>query len=291
MRQSEIREFYQKWIQQVSTLTVQDGSRYSFDKFIYLYIIYNALYCRATTCLKYYEITQNKKKEIDHNEGRVSQFQAKIISFDPDEKTQAVNNVVKFFDGNNSQQCGENLIDFLRAGNNANIELIRDFDNEFYIYSLRKYGLEKARKSDLKLKDKLVSQSPKEQAEGILELIYHVRCNLFHGEKRFNPRQEDFLKPIVRILQSIVQELYARLNNPENPYYMDDKGYETYLEEWQKQLKSRDEYESLLKSLKKAPTDLATQQKIHTIGKLLGYAPSKIDNDISKKQPKNISRQ
>lgn len=154
MRQSEIEDFYREWMQKVSTLDIECRSGHSFDKFIYLYIIYNALYCRATTCLTYYQIKQNKEKEKDFNE-RGKKFQQTSISFDPNEKVQAVNNVIKFFDYNNSEQYVENLINFLQVENNTNIELIRDFDNKFYIYSLRKYGLEKARKSDLKLKDKL----------------------------------------------------------------------------------------------------------------------------------------
>jgi len=281
MRQSDIEEFYRKWIQQVSTLTFQDDSTYSFDKFIYLYIIYNALYCRATTCLKYHEITQNKNKERDYNDGRISKYQPIKTSFDPDEKVQAVNNVIKFFDGE-KKPYGENLINFLQKRNAVNIEAIKDFDHGFSIYSLRKYGLKTAKKNDLKLKEKLVSQCTKEQIEGVLELIYHVRCNLFHGEKTFNPRQENFLRPIVEILQSIVEELYARLNNPENHYYMDDSGYETYLKEWEKQLKSRDEYDSLLKSLKNTPSNLEIQENMRTIGELAGYAPKKVKNDISK---------
>jgi hypothetical protein len=239
MRQSDIRDFYQGWMQKVSALDLQHGSRRSFEKFIHLYIIYNALYCRATTCLKYYQIQQNKKKEMDFNEGRTRKFQPKSISFDPDEKTQAVYNVIKFFDIE-ERPCGEKLIDFLYQENTEDIESIKNFNHGFYIYSLRKYGLKKAKENSLKLEEKLTSQLTKEQAEGILELIYHVRCNLFHGEKMFNPRQEDFLMPIVKILHSTVQELYIRLNDSNNLYYMDDRGYEIYLEEWKKQLQNND---------------------------------------------------
>ena len=268
MRQSEIRDFYEEWMRKVSTLTSHDGSRYSFEKFIYLYIIYNALYCRATTCLKY-----------------------KGITFASSEKEQAVDNVIKFFDGN-SQQCGENLIDFLQRRNDVDVEAIKDFNHGFDIYSLRRYSSEEAQKNDFELRDKLLSSSTKKQAEGVLELIYRVRCNLFHGEKRFNPRQEDFLRPIVEILQSIVKEIYVRLNNPEHPYYMDDIGYETYLEQWKNQPKNRDEYKRLRESLQNHPTDLVIQEKMRAVGRLAGYDPNKVNKDIDKrsKQPKSKSK-
>lgn len=268
MRQSEVRDFYEEWMQKVSTLTNQDESRHSFEKFIYLYIIYNALYSRATTSLKY-----------------------KGITFASREKEQAVDNVIKFFDGN-SQQCGENLIDFLRRRNDVNVEAIKDFNHGFDIYSLRKYIPEEAKKNNIELRDKLASSSTDKQAEGILELIYRVRCNLFHGEKRFNPRQDTFLSPIVEILQSIVKELYTKLNDPEHPYYMDDSGYKTYLEQLEEQPNNKTEYKRLLESLQNSPIDLEILEKIRAVGRLAGYDPNKVNKDIEKlsKQPKSKSK-
>ncbi len=140
MRQSDLRDFCKEWMSKVSKLDIENRSDHSFDKFIYLYIIYNALYCRATTCLKYYQIKQN-----------IGKSQPTRISFDPNEKEQAVNYVIKFFDGE------ENLINFLQQGNAEDIRSIKNFNHGFYIYSLRKYGLKKSKENSLKLEKKLTT--------------------------------------------------------------------------------------------------------------------------------------
>lgn len=64
---------------------------------------------------------------------------------------------------------------------------------------------------------------------------------------------------------------------------MDDDGYEIYLEEWKKQLESRDEYKLLLTALQNDPTNLVIQENVRAVGRLAGYDPNKVNNDIDKK--------
>ena len=47
--------------------------------------------------------------------------------------------------------------------------------------------------------------------EGILEFIYHIRCNLFHGKKEINAIQEAILSPSVILLERIVNIVYDEL--------------------------------------------------------------------------------
>jgi hypothetical protein len=41
---------------------------------------------------------------------------------------------------------------------------------------------------DDKLLAKMKSKDNKERMEGLLHLVYHVRCNRFHGQKHFSER-------------------------------------------------------------------------------------------------------
>lgn len=47
--------------------------------------------------------------------------------------------------------------------------------------------------------------------QGILEFIYHIQCNLFHGKKEINAIQEAILSPSVILLERIVNIVYDEL--------------------------------------------------------------------------------
>jgi hypothetical protein len=50
---------------------------------------------------------------------------------------------------------------------------------------------------------KLRSPNPNEQIDGLLEIIYGVRCNLFHGEKEFLGNQKRILKPCICVIEKL----------------------------------------------------------------------------------------
>lgn len=61
---------------------------------------------------------------------------------------------------------------------------------------------------DLLILAKLKSIKNRERFLGILELLYNIRCNLFHGSKGYEHNQIILLKPINEILLHIVPLLY-----------------------------------------------------------------------------------
>ncbi len=77
------------------------------------------------------------------------------------------------------------------------IELIRD--GTFYL---------KGEKIDAELVKKVSSSNPEEKTKGILEIIYFVRCNLFHGQKSFTEDQKRLLLPCIVILEEINNILF-----------------------------------------------------------------------------------
>ena len=64
---------------------------------------------------------------------------------------------------------------------------------------------------DEKLIKRLNSSSTDERARAILQLIYQVRCNMFHGRKSVSPVQKQLLIPLIIILEKIIDKLYRKL--------------------------------------------------------------------------------
>src|SRR5258706_16354731 len=51
----------------------------------------------------------------------------------------------------------------------------------------------------------------KERMEGLLFLIYKVRCNLVHGQKHHNPRQLPLMRAVLPILELLVSKTEQKL--------------------------------------------------------------------------------
>jgi hypothetical protein len=69
------------------------------------------------------------------------------------------------------------------------------------------------RKKDLELLSRLRSNATDDRANAILELIYSIRCNMFHGHKGFNKVQIPLLEPSIVLLRSVIVLLRDELAN------------------------------------------------------------------------------
>ena len=65
---------------------------------------------------------------------------------------------------------------------------------------------------DLKQIEKLASNDPEQFSSGVLEIMYGIRCNLFHGEKPIEERQQLILTPCVRILLRLNDLMIEKLH-------------------------------------------------------------------------------
>ena len=84
----------------------------------------------------------------------------------------------------------------------AIIELIGD--RVFYL---------KDEAKDSEIVSKMQSSDFEEKIEGILEMIYQVRCNLFHGDKSFVSNQKMILLPCIVILEKINEAVFEYIEN------------------------------------------------------------------------------
>ena len=55
------------------------------------------------------------------------------------------------------------------------------------------------------LLDRLRGDNPRKKIEALLEYLYQVRCNMFHGAKDFEHRQLQLLQPATRCLECLVR--------------------------------------------------------------------------------------
>jgi hypothetical protein len=69
----------------------------------------------------------------------------------------------------------------------------------FFLHSIRR-----TKEPDLARDAKLAEGLNKHSLLAVLECLYQIRCNIFHGEKEFAPRQAELLIPAITLLEAIV---------------------------------------------------------------------------------------
>lgn len=86
-----------------------------------------------------------------------------------------------------------------------NIILLIDPRAEHYFaICISKKTQKEEKNKNIQLHQALSSGETVRVAPAILTILYRVRCNMFHGTKRFGPIQVVLLAPLIRILRDIV---------------------------------------------------------------------------------------
>ena len=67
--------------------------------------------------------------------------------------------------------------------------------------------------SDKKIIKRVKSNDKSVRLQGVLELVYRIRCNLIHGEKEFMCTQKNILQPCINILEIINHRVFSYLDN------------------------------------------------------------------------------
>jgi hypothetical protein len=67
--------------------------------------------------------------------------------------------------------------------------------------------------ANVTLLEKLESTSKNTHINAITDIIYSVRCNIFHGQKQFKENQLSVLKPVTILLEKLVNLLFNKLKN------------------------------------------------------------------------------
>ena len=183
------KQFHSRWMAKAKRHD-QQGLNQSFDRFFTLYVVFNHLYVEATRRLA----------SQDHVQ---------------------IQNRNRFPDAEAAQ---EYVVQFLGA-NQLLQQLSNDPRTEAALESLKtqigsgKFSLklnmitgEAQPHEDADLCQRLTGTNRNKQASAVLETLYAVRCNMFHGRKGLNPIQRELLDPLNVILEKVIEILYVALD-------------------------------------------------------------------------------
>ncbi len=185
----EFQQFYNNWLHKADSYNTDDLTD-CFDKFFTLFVLYNRLYAETT-----FELARVGKINLSNHK------------YFPDSK--AATCYIKQFLGANA------ILDCINSNPSSHCALsniISLIEAERFHILLHLITGEGQRKKDIELLESLRSTNPDLKAGAILQLIYSIRCNLFHGHKSFEGVQKEIVVPVLVILHNIVVCLYNKLN-------------------------------------------------------------------------------
>jgi hypothetical protein len=176
-------DFYNNWTSKADGIS-GDSLSNIYDKYMTLFVIYNNLYNQIPDKLISNGIPVPDK--IYDNKA-ATEFVVKFLGAD---------NLLREMTSNNLNNDIDTIIDLIDR-------------EEFHIkISHGQY----TRNDDLKILEDLKSFNNSKRAVAILKVLYHVRCNIFHGSKDFQEYQRILVEPLTRILKVTNLFLYRKLN-------------------------------------------------------------------------------
>lgn len=178
----DLREFCDSWRAKAAACSMENING-AFDRFFTSYVTFNRLYVEAT-----------------HRLAR--RGQVKLRERFPDPQA-AQDYVVQFCTAATLTGAWENS-----ANAAAALHEIADHLREGR-FALRLDPVTGARRpaKDRELLTALESRSRNRKAKAVLEALYAIRCNMFHGQKDFELRQLALLRPAILLLESTTDVL------------------------------------------------------------------------------------
>lgn len=192
----ELEDFLRGWAQKAERIKLDGDLSAYYEKFFTLFVVYNRLYANAT-----FWLWQSKQAEPPK---KSDQF--------PDTKAACV--YVGQFLGEAEMMQALRGNPIIGTAINSLLDVLRRGDRHF---KLKMPRAEPDPDEDKKLRVKLESDNPVEQARGLLEIIHCVRCNTFHGSKNFSYVQIEILQPIITLLEALNSLLRAKLEAVPEP--------------------------------------------------------------------------
>jgi hypothetical protein len=185
---SHFKQFHSRWMAKARRHN-REGLQHCFDRFFTLYVVFNHLYAEAT-----FQLANRGQVQIQ-NRNRFPDAEA------------AQEYVVQFL---GADRLLQQLND--PSSQAALLSLQAQVCNGSFNLKLNMTTGEAQPDEDADLCRRLTSTNRNEQAAAILEALYSVRCNLFHGRKGFNPIQRALLDPSNVILERVIEILYRALD-------------------------------------------------------------------------------
>ncbi|MBA4311748.1 MAG: hypothetical protein C0417_03865 [Chlorobiaceae bacterium] len=188
MLSGEFQNFYKTWLNKADSYHTDDLSDI-YDRFFTLYVLYNRIYAEVTfTLVRAGEINlANRKRFPDLNA--------------------ATTYIVKYIGA-------DKLVTEIERDDTTKEALTKVctlVEDGVFHFILDMVTLEPRREDDLNLMRSLKSPDVGKKAMAIVEMIYAIRCNTFHGNKQFTTVQQKILIPVSTILRKLIQLAYSKL--------------------------------------------------------------------------------
>jgi hypothetical protein len=171
-----IERFCERWIIKADAYR-SDSIEDLFDRFFTLFVAYNRFYSAAA----------------ELHRATLDPLHAKMPQGDRHEATTVMARLIRqsrFTDVVNETPS-------IAAACQAIAELLEN--HHFFLHTFRGTN-----DPNLEKDSKLADGLRKHSLLAVLECLYQIRCNIFHGEKEFAPRQAELLAPALTLLETIV---------------------------------------------------------------------------------------
>lgn len=171
-----IERFCDRWIDKADAYRT-DYLEDLFDRFFTLFVAYNRFYSAAAELFR----------------ANLDPRQAKLLQGDRREATNVMARLItqsRFTDA----MKGVPAIDDACQAISTLLE-----NHQFFLHNIRG-----TKEPDLARDEKIADGLRKHNLLAVLECLYQIRCNIFHGEKDFAPRQAELLAPAITLLEAVV---------------------------------------------------------------------------------------
>ncbi len=184
----ELREFCDSWRGKAAACSMENING-AFDRFFTSYVAFNRLYVEAT-----------------HRLAR--RGQVKLRERFPDPQA-AQDYVVQFCTATTLTGAWENSANAAAALH----EIADHLRQGTFALKLDPVSGDPRPAKDHELLTALESHSRNRKAKAVLEALYAIRCNMFHGQKAFQLRQLALLRPAILLLESTTDVLRQALDH------------------------------------------------------------------------------
>jgi hypothetical protein len=171
-----IESFCDRWIDKAGAYRLNELEDL-FDRFFTLFVAYNRFYSASA---ELYRVALDPR-------------QAAMLQGDRKEATTVMTRLIRQPRFSDVAQRNSVIADSCEVIS----ELLQN--GQFFLHSIRG-----TRQPDLERDARLAQGLKKHSLSAVLECLYQIRCNIFHGEKEFAPRQARLLIPATVLLEAIV---------------------------------------------------------------------------------------
>jgi hypothetical protein len=113
------------------------------------------------------------------------------------------------------EYLGTDLIWNCLQNDRSSIEAVRKIrvllENDVFMIKLDRLNGQPIQEGNYVLLQNLISENPRIRVAALLDIIYSIRCNMFHGHKDFETIQAEILIPVTIILNKLTFLLYEKM--------------------------------------------------------------------------------